>query len=403
MVKTIKRKSVKILIITAVFPPEPVVSAMLSFNIATEMTKENTVTVISPPPSRPFGFHFTGEKLSFDFKHVQTESFICPTSRILCRFRESLSFGIHSYNYISKNHSAIDLIYANTWPLLGQFFAVRAAQKYKIPIILHVQDIYPESLTKKISFASSILNRIIVPLDKYILSRSSKIIAISEKMKSYLLHTRHLQEDKIEVIRNWQDETAFINTERKKLDGDFTFMYLGNISPAAGLPFVINAFQKANLPKAKLIIAGNGSDLKNCIEIANKGNDLNIHFMDAPPHLVPSIQSSADVLILPLKKGIGLTASPSKLPAYMFSAKPIIASVDEESDTADVIRKANCGWLVEPEDIDSMVATIIKARNLPKEDLLYLGDNGYNYSIRNFSKRVNLEKFVSLIIDQSKN
>jgi hypothetical protein len=38
--------------------------------------------------------------------------------------------------------------------------------------------------------------------------------------------------------------------------------------------------------------------------------------------LVPELQSQASVLLFTLKKGIGKTASPSKLPTYMFSKKP---------------------------------------------------------------------------------
>jgi hypothetical protein len=43
-----------ILLVTAVFPPEPVVSANLSFDIAGELAKKHEVTVISPKPTRPF-------------------------------------------------------------------------------------------------------------------------------------------------------------------------------------------------------------------------------------------------------------------------------------------------------------------------------------------------------------
>lgn len=45
----------RILIVTAVFPPEPVVSAQISYDLATELSKKYNVTVLCPPPTRPNG------------------------------------------------------------------------------------------------------------------------------------------------------------------------------------------------------------------------------------------------------------------------------------------------------------------------------------------------------------
>ena len=44
------------------------------------------------------------------------------------------------------------------------------------------------------------------------------------------------------------------------------------------------------------------------------------------------------------------TALPSKLTAYMFSGKPIIASIDLDSEVSEIIQKNNCGFVVEPEN-----------------------------------------------------
>lgn len=390
-------KDYKVLILSAVFPPEPVVSANLSNDTACALSERNTVTVLSPKPSRPFGFHFTGEPLHFNFKHIQVGSYICASSSIIGRFKESYSFGKHCYRYIADNHQNIDVIYANTWPLMAQYYAVKAANKFNIPIIIHVQDIYPESLSKKLPFGKSFFNRILLPLDKYLLSHSTKVIAISEKMKEHLKLTRKINEDKIEVVRNWQDESAYLNFSQAISNKLFTFMYLGSISPAAGVDLLIHSFHKADLKNAQLIIAGNGSDREHCIEIASHYENVNIHFIDALMDLVPSIQSTSDILILPLKKGIGLTASPSKLPSYMFSAKPVIACVDEDSDTANVITSTNCGWVIPPEDQNSLIKIMNIVAGLSGEELQQKGLNGFKYAIEHFSKRNNLKKLSDTI------
>jgi len=397
MVKMINSKVNNVLIITAVFPPEPVVSAQLSFDIADSLSARNSVTVISPRPSRPLGFQFIEEPKKNNFEHNLLDSYVCSSSSFLGRFFESFSFGKHSYQYIANNANNIDIIYANTWPLMGQFFAVIAAKKYRIPIITHVQDIYPESLFKKVPFLAPIFKLFFLPLDKFVLSNSEKVIANSEKMKEHLICTRNLKLSKIEVIRNWQNESTYIDSKPDNLSKLFTFMYLGSINPTAGVDLLIRSFLKAELKNAQLIIAGSGSDLKRCIEISSQYKNNNIHFVDAPMPLVPSIQSAASVLLLPLKKGIGMTASPSKLPSYMFSAKPIIACVDDQSDTENVILESNCGWVLQPDNEFDLIQTMRKVIKLKKEELQQKGANGFEYAITHFSRLKNLKKLINLI------
>ena len=45
-----------ILIISAVFPPEPVVSSKLSFEIVTELSKDCRVVVLHPEATRPWKY-----------------------------------------------------------------------------------------------------------------------------------------------------------------------------------------------------------------------------------------------------------------------------------------------------------------------------------------------------------
>ncbi|KAA9041460.1 glycosyltransferase family 4 protein [Ginsengibacter hankyongi] len=389
-----------ILVVTAVFPPEPVVSANLSFDIADSLAERNSVTVISPRPSRPFGFRFTNERLVFNFNHVQVDSFVHPSSGIFGRLRESYSFGQHCYKYISENHNHIDSIYVNTWPLLGQYFVVKAAKKYSIPIIVHVQDIYPESLTKKIPYAGLFLKGVLMPLDKYILSKATRIIVISKKMKDYLVQSRKLNADGVAVIPNWQNEDLFLNQSKqpvKTSDTLFTFMYLGNIGPVAGVDLLLKAFAKTNLKNARLVIAGSGSMKERLEKDANFFSDSIIEFWPVPNGKVPEVQGMADVLLLPVKKGNASTSIPSKLPAYMFSAKPIIACVDEDSDTAVAINSAKCGYVVGPENIELLVLTMKKAYKMDKTSLEKLGNNGRDFALLNFSKKNNLRKVISLI------
>lgn len=391
-----------ILIVSAIFPPEPVVSANLSYDIANALAAEEEVLVISPPPTRPFGMIFDKDITSkkYPFEHIILDTYTCPESNLFGRARESYSLGIHTKDHIEKNHKKIEVIYANTWPLFAQKYLGEVASKYNIPLVLHVQDIYPESISEKIPFIGSLINTLLLPMDKRILKNSNKIITISYKMREYLIKSRNLEEDEISVIRNWQDDDIFINFKNQNLsqkNGLFTFMYLGSISPTAGVDLLIHAFGKANLKDAKLIIAGGGSDKEKCMKIANSYHDKEIQFHEVSGKDVPSMQAKADVLMLPLKKGVAKTALPSKLTAYMFSEKPIIASIDIDSEPADIIRDNGCGIVVEPEDEQELIHCMREISKMSSEALSKMGEQSFNYAKDYLSRKHNLSKLITII------
>ena len=391
-----------ILIVSCVFPPEPVVSGILSYDIAIELALKNNVTVISPSPTRPYGSsyrnHITPNQ---PFIHEILTSYTSPKANLITRLMESFSFGRVSSKFLCSNKNDIDIIYANAWPIFAQYFLVKTARRLNIPLVLTVQDIYPESLIAKLpKIIGKVVRFLLLPIDRFILNNVQKVITISPPMKDYLVSTRDLNQSNVEVIRNWQNDELFTNQNQQKINRSdkFTFMYLGSIVPSAGVDLLIESFASANIDNSKLIIAGDGSDKNKCIKISKKYS-CDIQFVEAKLEDVPKIQAKADVLLLPLKKGIGKTASPSKLAAYMFSKKPIIASVDMDSDSARIIKEAKSGWVIEPENIDMLIDVMREASLNKKSELELKGENGFKYAMENLSRKNNLKRIVKTILE----
>ena len=287
-----------ILIISAVYPPEPIVSSKLSHDLYLGLKEDgHVVRVLHPQPTRPNGFAFD-DKFVVGEDEITTQSYVCPQSSLIGRMRESWSFGKACAKYIKEHHSEISCIYANAWPMFSQKAIVKAARKYGIPSIIHVQDVYPESLTNKMPAAiGRIAHALILPMDKYILSYCTKVVAISDKMKNYLAQTRGIDTIKISVVINWQNEKEFLDYQyvalENGLEHPFTFMYMGNIGPVAGVDLLIDTFVQAKLENARMVIAGSGS-MKEQLK-AKASNCKEIEFWDVPNGKVPEIQSQADV------------------------------------------------------------------------------------------------------------
>lgn len=392
----------KVLMACGVFWPEPIVSAGLMKDLAEALAKEYDVTVVCPMPTRPMGFkvpEFSDE--GFPFKIVRVNSYTSPQSALIGRFRESYSNGKAVVKYIEEHNGEFDFVYNDSWHLFGRGLITKVCKKYGIPYITPVQDIYPESITSKLPNIKPLkwlVNKTMMPLDLYCLNNAKLIHTNSEKMKQDLMSSRNLSADKFVVVRNWQNEQDFLNYAAKKteekMDAPFTFMYLGNIGPLAGVDTLFDALKLAKLPNARLVVAGSGSAKAALQEKAKEYKDCNIEFWEVPAGMVPATQDKADVMCLPVKKGFAISSVPSKLPAYMFSKKPVLAAVDSVSDTAECVRLSDGGWVALPEDPQSIAECMRSAYVTSKEDLQAMGKRGFDHAISRFSRGVNLKVLV---------
>lgn len=394
-----------ILIVAANFPPEPVVAANMNRDLAFSLSLSKSVVVVTPRPSRPSGFVFPEkEKVRYPFEQVILKSFICPRSSITGRLLESLSFGIKVMRFIEKNKREIECCYVHSWPFFSQMLAVTILRKLNIPAAIHIQDIYPESLTNRLPFPGKFLGALLRPADKYILSCPAIIISNSVSMTETIISTRKQEICRIKTINNWINDDDYINAARLKVSNihnkdrcNFVFMFVGNIGPVAGVDHLIDSFNKAHINGATLVIAGSGSEKEKCMKRAAAFKNNNIEFRDVPEGTVPQIQNSADVLILPLRKGAGMSSVPSKLISYMFSAKPVIACVDDCCETALAIQKSGCGWIVPPGDTNALVLSMITAFSTPERELENKGRKGLDFAKKNYSKKINLTKLIGVI------
>jgi glycosyltransferase involved in cell wall biosynthesis len=360
--------------------------------------------VLSPKPSRPQNYAFPKEQILFPFKHIILDSFVCPQSKLIGRFRESYSFGKATYKYIKQHYEEIDVVYANTWPLFAQYYMAKAAKRYGIPYYIHVQDIYPESYCYKMSkVLGAILHKFMLPIDKYVLSNAKRVIAISPSMIPYLSASRSVDASKFTLVRNWQDDKAYVETYKPidKTGEECHIMYLGSINPTANVALIIKACKKLDHTQFRLSIIGNGPEKDNCISLTEQVG-LKVSFNTVVPEQVAKIQRTANVLVLCLKKGVAKTATPSKLTAYMLSGRPIIASVDLDSDCANIIKEASCGLVVEPDNETALSNAIQDLSQKSVEELNEMGKAAFDYAVNHLSKERNLSMLINLITQEKK-
>ena len=211
----------KILIVSAVFPPEPAVTAQTSFQIADELFRRgHQVTVLAPFPSRPDGELFKGYRRSLyrrenmGFSVIRCFSFLSRKSTMGSRLLENIGFAITSSVRVLFAPRP-DIIYMNSWVIFGSGLVSAAAWLRGIPVAMSIQDVYPESLSQQKRIApQSLLFRILRGLDTRIAHSAKALIVISDRFRETYTLDRGVPADRIHVLQNWGD-TSSVNVDAR--------------------------------------------------------------------------------------------------------------------------------------------------------------------------------------------
>lgn len=405
-----------IIIVSAVSPPEPVVSARTSFELARELQQiGHKVTVIAPFPSRPAGKLFPGysrklyqrEKLANGIEIIRCFSTLSPESRIVSRLLENLSFGLTSgWQVLLARRPQV--IYANTWPIVATGILFVLAKVRHIPVVVSVQDIYPETLVAQQRIKEDgVLARFMRWSDGIIARHSAHIIVISKNFAEVYRHRRGVAPDCLSLIPNWIDgDQIDISIGREQYrdrrdiaEEDFLLVYGGNIGVAAGVETIIEAMHLlVEEPRVRVLIAGAGSQLTACQRLAQTLS-RQLVFFHSPwtAQETSEVLRAADVLLLPTQREQSLVSMPSKLISYMLAGRPVIAQAVPGSDLAQTIEDADCGWVVQPEDPKILAEAIRKVMALPFEERNRRGLSGRDYALRHFTQATCLPKVINLL------
>jgi len=148
-----------------------------------------------------------------------------------------------------------------------------------------------------------------------------------------------------------------------------------------------------------MLIVGEGSQKASCRRLADQ-NPAPISFVsDSDVTNTPRLQALADIFLLPLKRGTAFSSIPSKLSCYMLSARPVLAAVDAESETAQCIRRADCGWITAPENVAALADMMRQIRSLAPSHVSTMGARGRRYAMKHLSKTQGVRKLTKIILE----
>ncbi|HEX9417154.1 MAG TPA: glycosyltransferase family 4 protein [Gaiellaceae bacterium] len=280
-----------------------------------------------------------------------------------------------------------DVVLTKTDPPVVGLAALLVARRFGVPLVAVVKDLFPETAVELGRLRSPAAAGAMRAAIDFYLRRADRAVAIGETMR------RRLSDRGIDsvVISDWVDTSAIHPVEQER-DG-FVVMHSGNLGHAQDLDTLIEA--AARLPEIEFRIVGSGARRAELERLATGLPNVSFHPYRPREQLSESL-SAASLHFVGLASGLSGYVVPSRLYGVMAAGRPALVAADEESETAQLVRRVDCGVVVAPGRPDEVAAAIRAARD-GKYDLRAMGDRGRRYVVEHADRSAGVERYRELL------
>jgi glycosyltransferase involved in cell wall biosynthesis len=174
-------------------------------------------------------------------------------------------------------------------------------------------------------------------------------------------------------------------------------MYVGAHGTYSSLDTVLQAADLLrDRPEIRVVLVGGGDQKARLVEMAARMDLPNVVFVDSvPKREVPRMIARADICLLPYQdRALFAGALPNKVFDYLAAARPILAAAPE-GELTRLIREADCGVCVPPEDPRAMADAIAALAGRSDRDAL--GARGLAVALERYDRRVLAGRFVGIV------
>ena len=398
----------KVLIWSQYFWPENFLINKLAVDLRAQGME---VTVVTGKPNYPDGQVFPGYKAS----GIQREEYLgvevirIPlyprgkgSSKGLLLNYLSFIFSGYLFAPIALRGRKFDVVFVyGLSPLLQALPAIYLAWLKNAPMIVYVQDIWPEALQATGFIKNQWVLRLVEVAVRYIYRYSDYILIQSEAFRvsverlvsnkskirfypnsaDHLIDARSLHEHQQQIVSGIQQH--------------FSIVFAGNIGSAQSCETIVSAADLLREhPAIKFYLVGSGCRTES-IALDVKARNLSNVVMTGRllPDVMPTIFSTASILLASLNKDPAISATiPSKLQSYMCAGKPIIASLNGEA--ARLVIDAQAGFACPAEDAEALAKAVMRLYEMTPDERTQLGMNGRKYFEANFHATLRVRELI---------
>jgi colanic acid biosynthesis glycosyl transferase WcaI len=402
----------RILFLSTYFKPDIASTGVLMTQLAEDLDElGHEITVVTSMP------HYSRDEIWDEYKgklvhherngpvDVHRVYVYVPGSRARSMER-FLNYG--SFNALSVLKSLSvgkhDVVFVPSPPLTNGLAGDLISRFWGVPFVYNVQDIWPDVVIRAGVLTNQRIIHVLRRLERYVYRRAKALAVISRGFRRNLKR-KGVPEEKIEVIPNFFD-TDFVHPLPRQndfsaahgLDDRFVILFGGNVGHSQGLETVLDAADRlSDLEDVLFLIVGNGAAKDGLKDYAQELGLDNVQFLPFQPHeALPEMYASSDVCLVPLRKGFTNESVPCKVFTITAAARPLVASVDEGSDTWRWVERADCGLLTQPEDAEAMeeaIRALYRDRDLRER----MGWNGRKHVVAHYNREVVARRYDELL------
>ena len=400
-----------ILIVSQYFYPENFKVNDIAFDF---VKKGHNVTVFTGKPNYPKGKFFEGygflkkrNEIINGVKVIRIPLFPRMDNSGKFLALNYLSFLLFSvYAIIFRVKGKYDLVFSHLpSPLTSAIPAIWLKNKFKIPLIIWVLDLWPESVTANSKIKDGIIMSFLKKTINFIYSKSDKILISSKTFEKSIIDNFGIKSDIIEYLPNWAED---IFTNRmienapiiEDLPKGFNVMFAGNLGESQDFEAVIEAAKLTENSGVNWILVGDGRKaiwIKNEIE---KSNLKNVYLLGAfPLEMMPLFFKKADAMLVSLKNKptFSLTV-PAKIQAYMASGKMILGMLNGEG--MDLINSSGVGFAVKAGHSKALAEKCKELTFYTKDEIEKIEQLSLSFYNENYAKEMLLNNLEKIFNDQ---
>lgn len=293
------------------------------------------------------------------------------------------------------------LVYSPPLPLaLAAFGLCRLRRR---PLIVNIQDLFPQSAIDLGVLANPHLIALFKRLESFLYRRADLVMVHSEGNRRYVVAAGG-RPGKVLVMPNWID-TKYLkpgfrdNGFRTSLNlhKHFIVSFAGIMGYSQDLETILTgAGILREQPEIAFLLVGDGVEKEKLVRTARQENLRNVYFLPMQPkEKYPGVLAASDVCLATLRKEVKTPVVPSKILSIMAAGRPVLASLPLEGDAPRLIAQARCGVCVppgEPEELARAVLALYRQPDLAKE----MGRNGRRYAVQHRSLEKCTEQLENL-------
>jgi glycosyltransferase involved in cell wall biosynthesis len=410
------RPTLKILYISQYFPPEMgAPSARVSELARHWVAAGHEVTVLTGFPNHPDGVVRPDYRERFwrgfcreDFHGVKVlRTFLLPfpNRKPYERILNYTSFCI-SAAMAGSFVGCPDVVIATSPQLLVGLSGWWASRVKKVPFVLEVRDLWPESLVGTgVGQETSLMYRSIGKVASFLYRRADSIVVVTPSFRDHLVRAWNVEPEKIDVVQNGVETALFSPQESASeiraqlgLASKFVVSYIGTLGLAHGLETLVAAAERLQTvaPQVLFMLVGEGADRERILSLAQSKQLTNLVFVPQQPReKIPAYISASDACVVMLKdKEVFETVIPTKMLEFMSCARPVILAVRGQAKR--VLEAAGGGICIEPDNPQALCSAILQLQQSPAL-CAEMGKYGRNYIVRELSREKTAMQYLSTL------